>query len=101
MTKVSHISNNGIAHLLPVVLNNNPFVALFLVEIKVQVFDEIFGQIVTQERDIILDLTYFEELLAPHTRLASKFLLLFLRRIIPAFLDIFEDLIPDIIRIEG
>src|SRR5690349_14295571 len=34
--EVGHVGDNGITHLLPVLLGNNPLIALFLVEVEIE-----------------------------------------------------------------
>ena len=54
IAKVGHTCNDAIAHFLPVLFGDDPFIAVFLEEIEVKVLDEVFGQIVSQERYIVI-----------------------------------------------
>src|ERR1022692_3109084 len=56
--EVGHTSDNTIAHLLPVLFRNDPLIALFFVEVKIQILDEIFRQVITQKRDIVVHLAH-------------------------------------------
>src|SRR6266487_4573283 len=44
ITKVGHAGDDAITHLLPVLLNNDPLVALFLIEVEIKFLDEVLGQ---------------------------------------------------------
>src|SRR6266702_283703 len=89
--EVGHAGNDAIAHLLPVFLDDYPFIALFLIQIEVEIFNQVFGKVVAQERDIVLHFAYLENLLQ------SLFLF---GRVVPALLDILEDLEAYVVRIE-
>ena len=54
IAEVSQAGNDTIAHLFPVLLDNDPFITLFFVEVEIKVFDEVFGQVVTQERNVVV-----------------------------------------------
>ena len=54
IAEVSQAGNDTIAYLLPILLDNDPFITLFFVEVEIEVFNEVFGQVVTQERNVVV-----------------------------------------------
>src|SRR5450759_2213655 len=100
IAEVGHTGNDTIAHFFPVLLGDYPFVTVFLEEVEIKVLDEIFGQIVTQESDIVVKFAYFEYLLVAHSWLTPEIFLLLFRWIIPASLNIFEHFEAKVIGIE-
>src|SRR5579884_3491122 len=88
VAKVGHIGDDHITYFTPVLFDDDPLVALFFIEVEVEIFDEIFGQVVAQEGDIILHLAHLEEFLAALAWFAAKPILLLSGGIIPTSLDI-------------
>jgi len=100
ITKIGHARDNTIAYLLPVLLDNDPLIPFFAIQVEIKIFNQILSQVVSQERDIVIEFAYLEDLLATFPRLAPQQIPLLLFRIIPAALDIFEDLEADVVRIQ-
>src|SRR5438552_16336598 len=92
--------NDAITHFLPVFLDNHPLVALFFVQVEVKVFDEILGEVVTRERDIVIKFAHLEDLMATHARFAAQAFLFLRGRTIPTTFDILEYLETKVVGIE-
>ena len=100
VAEVVKVGNYIIAHLLPVFLDDDPLVSLFPVDVEIKVFHQVFGEVVTQEGDVVVKFAYFEDLLTTHAGFASKSLSLLPGGIIPALLDVFKHLEAQVVRVE-
>ena len=64
LAEVGHAVDDRVADLPPVLLDDHPLVALAAVEVQVELVDQVLGQVVAQERDVVLQLADLEDLLA-------------------------------------
>src|SRR6188472_87774 len=88
-SEVGHAGDEGVAHARPFLLRYSPFFIIYKLEDKkIQLFAEIFGQIISQEGYIIIQLAHFKDLGPSLTAFAAIGLALFLCRVLPALLDI-------------
>src|SRR6266702_4134865 len=58
ITEIGQAGYNPITHLFPIFLHDNPFISFFSIEVEVKFLYEVFGQVITQERDIVIELAY-------------------------------------------
>src|SRR5581483_8854035 len=97
--KVRHAADDYLADLLRVLLDDDRLVVLHLVDVEIELLDELVGQVVPQERDVALELPHLEDLRAALAPLPAKAFALLVRGVVPASLDILEDLQADVVRV--
>src|SRR2546429_9892789 len=54
ITEIGQAGYNPITYLFPIFLYDNPFIPFFSIEVEVKFFNKVFGQVITQERDIVI-----------------------------------------------
>src|SRR6266487_454846 len=71
IAKVCQAGNDAITYLLPVFLHDDPLIPLLPIKVEVEVLHKVFGQVVTQEGDIVVQFAYLKDLLATHARFTT------------------------------
>src|SRR5687768_7512869 len=90
LAEVRHARQDGVADDLPVFLHDHPPVAFQPIQVEVELVDKLLREVVPQERCIVLDGSYLEDLCPSLPAGPSQLLPLFLRRLVPSSLDVLE-----------
>src|SRR5215813_3674028 len=100
-SKVGHVRSQLVAYSLPLLFGYCPlFIVYKLVNKQIELITKLFGQIIAQKRDIVIELSDLKDLFAALTTLSIKQLALFLGRIVPPLFYVLENLIAEIIGIQ-
>src|SRR5918911_3041905 len=99
--EVGHVRHKLVAHALPALLLDRPLLFFDqLVDEEVQFLAQLLGQVVAQERDIIIKLAHLEDFFEPGARTPPKLFALFHGRIVPATLYVLENFVTKIVGIQ-
>src|SRR4051812_22640482 len=100
LPEVGHAGQDRVPDDLPVLLDDDPLVAFQAIEVQVKLLDEVAGQVVPQERRVVVELADLEHLGPALAARPPELVALLVGRLIPAALDVLEDLHPDVVRID-
>src|SRR5436853_5539798 len=99
--EIGHVSDKMVPHALPFLFGNGPlFFVHKLINKEIQFIAQFFGEIVSEERCVIIEFANFEHLFAAGSAGQFQFFPILLAWIVPALFDVLKYLVAEIIRIQ-